>query len=306
MVICMELSQQMNYDGMQALSNGLQCPRRMEMLRDLEQSQKIWQSTSKEGMTESLSPTSSEVFAKPEHMLSETEKASRAMAVMLDRVKKHFKSDPLRGDMVSCDAALADIEQDTRDGVMLSEGHVGIVSHHDWQGVPADFQLGAATSADGSVLTASDGVSQPKDFVTESVQPDSFNGVSTAAMDSSFMNGDYTAIADMLDGPMDWSTWDEQIMGSNGNAQQPIDMTGEPSALLPDVDMNTLLDTSKPPSAAVMPGNILYPQGTRPLDRGDMYDLSFNWQDLQDVDLDIRDYGTGGLWGQSPHWAKGT
>lgn len=308
MVICLELSQQMSYDGMQVLSGGLQCPRRMEMMRDLEQSQKIWESSSKSAAAMSVEPTTGETFAKPEHMLSETEKASRAMAVMLERVKKHFKAQPLEGEMVACDAALADVEAHTREHVLENEGHVGIVSHHPWEGgVPADFEMGALPVADSAGNTASmDLLQQPNLATTQSESVDA-NGNLPAMIAPEPANSDFNAIAGMFDGPMDWSTWDEQIMGSNSGPlqQQPVDLTGD-AGMLPDVDMNALLDTTKSPSAGIMSGNILYPQGTRPLDRGDMYDLSFNWQDLQDVDLDIRDYGTGGLWGQSPAWAQGT
>lgn len=307
MVICLELSQQMSYDGMQVLSGGLQCPRRMEMMRDLEQSQKIWESSSKAMAGMSIEPTTGETFAKPEHMLSETEKASRAMAVMLERVKKHFKSQPLNGDMVACDAALADVEAHAREGVLESEGHAGIVSHHPWQGVPGDFKLDSLPNGgDGMNSDNMDMLQQP-DFMPPQGVPIDLNATMPVTTSDASLPGDYNAIAGMLDGPMDWSAWDEQIMGSNSGTKQqlPVDLAGD-AAILPDADMNALLDTSKPPSAAFYPGNILYPQGTRPLDRGDMYDLSFNWQDLQDVDLDIRDYGTGGLWGQSPTWTQGT
>ena len=131
--------------------------------------------------------------------------------------------------------------------------------------------------------------------------------MSVASADDLFVNTDYTNIADMLDGPMDWSAWDEQIMGSRTGQQpeQELDFANMPSGLS-ETDMNGLLSAVQPASAPVMPGNILYPQGTRPLDRGDMYDVSFNWQDLQDVDLDIRDYNTGGLWGQTPSWSNKT
>ena len=308
MVICLELSQQMSYDGMQVLSGGLQCPKRMEMMRDLEQSQKIWESSSKATAAMSIEPTAGETFAKPEHMLSETEKASRAMAVMLERVKKHFRAQPLAGDMVACDAALADVEAHARERVLENEGHVGIVSHHPWQDMPDDLPVGVMHNGTGGMDAGSMAMLQQPDFMPMQSGPINFNNNIPPTSADAPMNGDFNAIANMLDGPMDWSAWDEQIMGSSSGPQQqqqPVDLAGD-ATIIPDVDMSALLDTTKPPSAAIMPGNVLYPQGTRPLDRGDMYDLSFNWQDLQDVDLDIRDYGTGGLWGQSPTWAQGT
>jgi hypothetical protein len=40
--------------------------------------------------------------------------------------------------------------------------------------------------------------------------------------------------------------------------------------------------------------------GFAPGSQGSNASLPYEWQDLEDVDLDIRDYGTGGFWGKSP------
>jgi hypothetical protein len=99
---------------------------------------------------------------------------------------------------------------------------------------------------------------------------------------------DFSAIGDMIDGPVDWDMWDDQIMQQHAQQVDSWD------------DADLALQPTNP--EAFVAGNAIVPNGTAPIIRGNSSDMQFNWQDLQDVDLDIRDYGTGGLWGKSPGW----
>jgi hypothetical protein len=87
---------------------------------------------------------------------------------------------------------------------------------------------------------------------------------------------------------VDWDMWDDQIMQQHAQQVDSWD----------DADV-TLLPTN--PNTFVA-GNAIVPNGTAPITHSNSSDMQFNWQDMQDVDLDIRDYGTGGLWGKSPGW----
>jgi hypothetical protein len=99
---------------------------------------------------------------------------------------------------------------------------------------------------------------------------------------------DFSAIGDMIDGPVDWDMWDDQIMQQHAQHIESWD------------DTDLALQPTNPDTFVA--GNAMVPNGTAPIIRGNSSDMQFNWQDMQDVDLDIRDYGTGGLWGKSPGW----
>ena len=92
MVVCLELSQQMREDRVMVLSGGFECPKRQYMINSLQQSQAIWAASSSRTRVGRGQQEKSDVWEKGEHMYSETEKASKAMGVMLERVKAHFLS----------------------------------------------------------------------------------------------------------------------------------------------------------------------------------------------------------------------
>jgi len=108
---------------------------------------------------------------------------------------------------------------------------------------------------------------------------------------------DFSAIGDMIDGPMpmDWDIWDDQIMQQNTQQANTWDQADF------GAHSSDTFNTSQN-SSSVVAGNAIVPNGTAPITGRETSDLQFNWQDMQDVDLDIRDYTTGGLWGASPQW----
>jgi len=116
--------------------------------------------------------------------------------------------------------------------------------------------------------------------------------------DQDMSNIDFSAIGDMIDGPVDWDMWDDQIM------QQHVQQAGSWddsnfSAYQSNTDAMTQ-SVGAQYVQPVVPGNAIIMNGTAPVAHGAHPSMMFDWQDLEDVDLDIRDYGTGGFWGKTP------
>jgi hypothetical protein len=117
--------------------------------------------------------------------------------------------------------------------------------------------------------------------------------------DQDIPNVDFSAIGDMIDGSVDWDMWDDHIM------QQHVQQAGSwnNSTLYPAGPINAEICTLAAGAQYTQPvtsGNALIMNGTAPVTQGAHPNMLFDWQDLEDVDLDIRDYGTGGFWGRSP------
>ena len=101
MIVCLELSTQMNLTGL------YKCPQRPALMDALEKSQKIWSDASGRKRKQ-VQFTGQGEKAKGEHMFDETEKASRAMAVMLEKVKARLAENPGREiEGTSCGAGSA-------------------------------------------------------------------------------------------------------------------------------------------------------------------------------------------------------
>lgn len=217
MVICLELSQQIGPGEQQINPNAKMCPTRKPMMDALEQSQRIWAETSEKKNAEVERVKSQGSVYKAANMYDETEKASKAMGVMLERVKKHFPASfPLqhppdsswnrfyyngtKGDKLSAK------EMDAR----LKNGPTpfhGVVSNWDWSSgpdVPDLPSLEQSRSAAGGNSNASTSNAVPNDSVinTSNSSPD--------------MPNDFSMIGDMLDVPLnlDWSSWDNGILGA--------------------------------------------------------------------------------------------
>jgi hypothetical protein len=269
MVVCLNLSQQMTEDDQLRLAGSeLWCPRRQAMADALEKSYQIWTSESEMPLT--LGPAAGECKST---MSSETEKASKAMAVMLNRVRKHFDGRTGGDGICGSRPAIAKAPA-PRDSTRVP--FMGVVSQVPW----TDDTANKTNSSDNVYIPAN--VSDPQDLGTANLLDNSqtFNNDMSAI--------DFSAIGDMIDGPVDWDMWDDQIMQQHAQQVDSWD------------DADLALQPTNP--EAFVAGNAIVPNGTAPIIRGNSSDMQFNWQDMQDVDLDIRDYGTGGLWGKSPGW----
>ncbi|KAM3416114.1 hypothetical protein BST61_g9595 [Cercospora zeina] len=86
MVVCLELSQQIGDDTDVLHPNVIMCPVRGVMMDALEKSHKIWSATA---MKRKPGRELSQPVGR-EHMFDETDKACRAMSVMLDKVRAKF------------------------------------------------------------------------------------------------------------------------------------------------------------------------------------------------------------------------
>ncbi|QIX00331.1 hypothetical protein AMS68_005848 [Peltaster fructicola] len=150
MVICLELSQQMEKDKMLRISNGMQCPTRQAMLRALERSYDIWSTTTNEFA--STIHTDYRPGYKGGDMYEETEKASKAMAAMLARIRAQDSRTATEATAPSpAKTSVFDEGQHyyfdnvglTRSGARAhrKEGVHGVLTIHDWGDVPNDFQF---------------------------------------------------------------------------------------------------------------------------------------------------------------------
>jgi hypothetical protein len=291
MVICLVLSKQMSVDDQLRINGSeLVCPRRQAMIEALEKSRKAWE----QGATAPCMDVGSRLEPRPEgaaivcsqsKMNKETEQASKAMAVMLDRVRKHFAG-RMGGDG-SCGTSSPTTQE-------MQPTELSHDTNLHFQGVASN--VGWSDNMDQ--LRASD--TAPNSGYHQSAQHLPPMNETLATTNQTIADMDFSAIGDMIDGPMpmDWDIWDDQIMQQNTQQISTWDQAdfGTQPANTDAFDMH------QNSSAFVVAGNAIVSNGTAPIAARETSDLQFDWQDMQDVDLDIRDYATGGLWGASPQW----
>jgi hypothetical protein len=278
-------------DQLRINGSELVCPRRQAMIEALEKSRKAWE----QGATAPCMDVGSRLEPRPEgaaivcsqsKMNKETEQASRAMAVMLDRVRKHFAG-RMGGDG-SCGTS-----SPTTQEVQPTE-----LSHDTnlpFQGVASN--VGWSDNMDQ--LRASD--TAPNSEYHQSAQHLPPMNETLATTNQTIADMDFSAIGDMIDGPMpmDWDIWDDQIMQQNTQQTSTWDNNADSgSAQTAQAGTFDMFQNG----SGVIAGNAIVHNGTAPITARETSDLQFDWQDMQDVDLDIRDYATGGLWGASPQW----
>lgn len=282
MVMCLSLSTQMSEDDeLRSTGNQFMCPRQVAMIEALEKSEKIWNSeNSKSRVGPSLASSADECTVS--NMSTSVEKAGKAMSVMLDRVKQHFKGRMISGSETTCGSAapLPKFPRRSEQQDNSTAPFYGIVSNAPW----ADY-MPEQPPAQSKDLGAPASAGLETDPLTQANPP--FPPTPNPQLD-------FSTIGDMIDGPMplDWEIWDDQILQQNaqqGNQANFADQSLD--------DVNALGGGQR-----FVAGNAIYANGTGPLVQDDLVGGQFTWQDLQDVDLDIRDYGSGGLWGEDPIW----
>jgi hypothetical protein len=285
MVVCLVLSKQMSADDqLRNTGSELFCPRRQAMIDAVEKSQKLWEQKDPctvIGARMEPGPEPAAMGNSQSQMNSETEQASKAMAVMLDRVRKHFAG-RMGGDGICGVSTPATQEtQPTKASHDTRPPFHGVVSNVAWSDNMPD-QLTASDSVMDSSYSQS---AQHVSSMNETLDVNTINNQTIADMD-------FSAIGDMIDGPMpmDWDIWDDQIMQQNTqqiSTWDQADFGAQPAT-------DDTFDMSQNSSAFIA--------GMAPVTGCETSDLQFDWQDMQHVDLDIRDYTTGGLWGASPQW----
>lgn len=282
MVLCLELSQQLTEGRMQRISGMMQCPTRKSMMGALEESHKIWSTTSeqkKHGNPNNGSQTHSTLNG--EHMVDETEKASRAMAAMLAKIKAQYPPDTDVAADQPDDAAAEELPHPfligiTREGAQefANKPQVvpfhGVVSSYEWDGVPEDFQFVSLQSNPTPATSTLPGGFQIRDdqLTGNAKQPPSVS-------DGLSVNGA------ILDDPMslDWQAWDTEVFG----VPEQQDMAWSTA-----VDLGPLAqgaDFPKPNSGG--PGfgtsNTSFAMGV-----GDArMDALFGGNDMQDINFDV-------------------
>ncbi|KAK5129060.1 hypothetical protein LTR85_000393 [Meristemomyces frigidus] len=274
MIICLELSQQINDNTFSASPSGIQCPRRRAMMDALQKSQQIWDEGSRRrGKVPQFSGRDENM--KAEYMFDETEKAAHAMAVMLEKVKKQFgargySKSPVPGSLASdapnrdMPGSIASINQQKS-----ARPFTGVVSTYEWSNMAGVPQL----SADGQLDPGAEAYATTGGMA---------NGTADGFIDFGEGNSvlpqpDYSMISDMLDvtGDLDWQMWDSEIIKGQEmpasdwpdqplNSSHPLNVHGNPYG-------NPLLGRLGP----VVAGNALMPDGTGPIPEGSMSNAGF-------------------------------
>ena len=294
MVVCLVLSRQMSQDDqLRDAGSELFCPRRQAMIDALEKSQKIWE----QGPTAPCVVIGSRMQPGPEpaaigcsqsKLNSETEQASKAMAVMLDRVRKHFAGRMGGDGSCGVSSSAAQATEPTKAAHSTNVPFQGVVSNVAWSdNMPNQLQAG-----DTALVNS-------YSHSTQNIPPTNEIPDENTMTDQAIADMDFSAIGDMIDGPMpmDWDIWDDQIMQQN---TQQISTWDQSEFGAQPAENDTF--TASQSSGYFVAGNAIVPNGTAPIAGRETSGLQFDWQDMQDVDLDIRDYTTGGLWGASPQW----
>ncbi|KAK3673094.1 hypothetical protein LTR78_006934 [Recurvomyces mirabilis] len=254
MIICLELSQQINVEKFAEINpSGYQCPLRGIMMDALERSQKIWTNASSknrtgatQGGTNGAMPAqyappgtaglqgSNANAERSEHIFNETEKAARAIGVMIAKVRAQFpmsvqqqaegtKYEPTKGQVTSAKEfwKSATLAQYLKTPERQAESpFAGMVSTYNWD-IPEDFDFSAVVqqsdSADASVLTSLMPSAAPGSMRNPAANPmysannDAITSLNTDRsgsseqdefmMDAGMADMDFSMIGDMLQFP---------------------------------------------------------------------------------------------------------
>lgn len=316
MVICLELSQQINDESFRIISNNVDCPKRKSMMDALERSQQIWSDASGR-KKKNVQFVAKDGLEKGEHMFDETEKASRAMAVMLEKVKAHLAARAARSPTPAPANGASDAPT-PMNGMQQNAGmppqswgeqagvtqypFFGVVSNHPWSeidGMMDDTSLmgggqvfhNSAANSGSNVMTnepvifdgnVSNGTSQNQSLEATPNQQQQLN-----------MNqGDFSMIGDMIDtANIDWEMWDNQIITrqQQGSLDWPEDVELSGGTAGNDMGMHMRLgNAASGGTGPVTPGNVIMRNGTGPMNQ--TYPGSsaheFNMSIMDDIDFD--------------------
>ncbi|KAI7030149.1 hypothetical protein KC362_g10123 [Hortaea werneckii] len=311
MIICLELSKQMSDPAFgRHPETMLACPRRGAMMEALERSQKIWSEAAASktkvnadgqgGTTFGRDPTK-----KSTSLFDDTEKAARALGLMLEKVKKQFGARGYRqGEQMASDCvggigpALRDHEAAQRSRVSAFAGaeeqRNGALSAQSVGQQEAPSVMGMSNMAFWSSIGNFTGFQARGNPVQGKAAPASDipvngNTISTGnAADTFQLDGllggeqmqqqqqamDFSTIGSMLDfenSDLNWEMWDNEITGVQPNTDQ----SGNGWAFgQPDESHFPFGNPANDQIRRVVAGNALMPDGSGPLPMGPMTELS--------------------------------
>lgn len=342
MIVCLELSNQMNLTGL------YKCPQRPSLMDALEKSQKIWSDASGRKRKQ-VQFVGKDEKAKGEHMFDETEKASRAMAVMLEKVNARLAENPGR-ELEACHSYEQPSDAPTpMTGLMrelgiptTSEGSAaqqgrrqpfnGVVSTYQWDGVPERIDDGAGIFGPGTLPihqgNVNDGlrpasydynVSKPTTSSSAGTSPN-MNRNATTDTGMSFdpptdglpSQPDFSMIGDMLDNNaygLDWEMWDHSI--NRSGQPQPTDWADADDAGMA-MDSAAVMRAGNALIGGSGPGRASLVQHTGDAGMGgpamggiELGGTTFNYGLMGDGRWDMSQVDFGDVGGQGGHWAGG-
>ena len=297
MVICLELSEQVKNKEFEASPSGIQCPKRRAMVEALEKSQHIWSDASGR-KRKNMQFVAKDEMQKGEHMFDETEKASRAMAVMLDRVKTQ-----LLGSTPQPDGEAATPMTDLMNGVSFPPANPeeqlgrslspfnGVISTYEWgnvDGVPSSLDTGDSQAFYTSTSSSNALTTDPVVFDGSS-NDNSQSQSNNNTPNQPFNQPDFSMIGNMLDVPdtVDWEMWDHQIIkGQQPSYEEWPDQSGSLFDVAPDGFSMRYGNAATGGTGPVVPGNATFPDGTGATN-GNFSGMEFNVAMIGDVDFDV-------------------
>jgi len=223
MVLCVELSEQIHNRSFRFSPTGTQCPRRRPMMDVLEKSHRIWSDASGR-KRKHMQLVAADGMEKGEHLFDETEKASRAMAVMLDKVKRQTAETPqppveapeppAQTQMLDIPGVPSYVWADTEQ--LQQTGFTGLVSQHEWSDLNDVPLANGATASNTRQVDwqTANGAAAMSNNGTSSLNGSSNLQLNDTTPEQPYNPADFSMIGDMLDGPMnlDWEMWDNEII----------------------------------------------------------------------------------------------
>lgn len=298
MVICLELSEQISDKSLTASSTGgIPCPKRGSMMEALEKSQHIWSDASAR-KKKNVQFVGKDQLSKGEHMFDETEKASKAMAVMLEKVKTHLaNSTPQPEDdeptpMTRFMEELGNPSEGFRDPPQgLGSPFTGVVSTYQWgnmAGVPDDLNMHndqVFYGNNNALVTDTTGLTTGSNENSLPQSDDSSPNQGSNQLD-------FSMIGNMLDVPdtVDWAMWDNEIRADQQLSyadwpDQNADLSDGGGVGIANYSMR-YGNAATGGTGPVIPGNATMPNGTGPTN-GNISGMEFNMEMMNDVDFDI-------------------
>ncbi|RMX87617.1 hypothetical protein D0869_02216 [Hortaea werneckii] len=303
MIICLELSKQMGDPAFgRHPETMLACPRRGAMMEALERSQKIWSEAAASkrkvdadgqgGTTFGRDPTK-----KSTSLFDDTEKAARALGLMLEKVKKQFGARGYRqgeqivsGCVGGIGPALRDHEAAQRS--RLSSSTDAGQQRNDASGAPSFMEMpdmaswsyaGDSTNLQDRGIPVQGGPAPAGNIPSNGTTTFAGNAADAFPLDG-LLEGEqmqqqqqamgFSTIGSMLDfesSDLNWEMWDNEITG----VQRSSDDIGNGWAFgQPDESNFPLANPNDGQIGSVVAGNALMANGTGPLPMGPMTELT--------------------------------
>jgi hypothetical protein len=301
MIICLELNEQISNRAFFVSPSGIECPKRRAMMDALERSQQIWSDASGRKKFQ-VQFTGKDSLSKGEHMFDETEKASRAMAVMIERIKKHLASitpeppsnatSPMAG--VNGNVGSVPLNSTWQGEGSPDTAFNGVISNYQWGDlgcVPDNVNASSVFYSNGAAAHGNGAMNNQANL--------NLNGNNTLQTQSSDTTPsqnfnqqlDFSMIGDMLDVPdnVDWEMWDNHIIkGQQTSYADWPDVAAEMSDSIPGMPDYSMRygNAATGGTGPVVAGNSTIPGGTGPI-HGNTSEMAFNLPMMDDVGYDM-------------------